>query len=79
MKIGVSEFKAKCTQILRQVTTSRESVEVTNRGVVIAVVVPPAAQEESGGGEFLGSLRGTASYVGDILSPVAEGEWDAAR
>ncbi len=36
MKIAVSEFKARCTRILRELGTTREPVEITSRGVAIA-------------------------------------------
>jgi len=79
MKIAVSEFKARCTRILRELGTSREPVEITSRGVVIAVVSPVEPEQGPDPAAFLGSLRGTASYVGDIVSPVAEDEWGALR
>ncbi len=79
MKIAVSEFKARCTRILRDLGTTREPVEITSRGVVIAVVSPAEPEGGLDPETFLGSLRGTASYVGDIVSPVAEDEWEALR
>ncbi len=79
MRMAVTEFKAKCTQVLREVGTTRESVEVTNRGRVIAVVTPPV-DEKDDPMAFFGSLKGTASHVGDIVSPaVDEDEWEACR
>ncbi len=80
MKIPVSEFKARCTQILREVASSPYRVEVTNRGKVIAVVGPPQAKPAKDPKKFFGSLAGSASHVGDIVAPAAdEGEWEAAR
>ena len=34
MKMSVSEFKAKCTQVVREVATHPYMVEITNRGTV---------------------------------------------
>ena len=39
--MAVSEFKAKCTHVLRDVATEYMTVEITNHGKVIAVVEPP--------------------------------------
>ena len=43
-QLSVSEFKARCTSILRQLEAQPERIEVTNRGRVIAVVLPPTAE-----------------------------------
>ena len=77
MKMPVSQFKAKCTQVLREVAEQGYSVEVTKRGEVVAVVSPPADTAKRDPAAFMGSLRGTATHVGDIISPVAENEWEA--
>ncbi len=80
MKYSVSDFKAKCTWILREVAEKYQTVEVTNRGKVVAVVEPPKPEKKKDPKKFFGSLAGTASHVGDIISPaVDEQEWDAAR
>ena len=41
MQMSISEFKAKCTQVVREVGTKYQIVELTNRGKVVAQVVPP--------------------------------------
>ncbi len=80
MKMSVSEFKAKCTWVLREVSTEYKSVEVTNHGKVIAVVESPKPEKKHAPKKLLGSLAGTASHVGDIVSPaVNTKDWDAAR
>ena len=80
MKMSVSEFKAKCTWVLREVYTEYKTVEVTNHGKVIAIVESPRPEKKHAPKNFFGSLAGTASHVGDIVSPaVSAKEWDAAR
>jgi prevent-host-death family protein len=80
MKMPVTKFKAKCTQILREVATKPYTVEVTNRGKVIAVVSPPKPKPKKDPTKYFGSLAGTASYVGDIVAPaVKEKDWEACR
>ena len=80
MKISVSEFKAKCTQVVREVATHPYTVEITNRGKVVAVVSPPPAQERADPKEFWGSLKDSVAYIApDFDEPMGEGEWEAAR
>ena len=47
MKLSISEFKAKCTQVVREVATHPYTIEITNRGKVVAVVSPPPAGQVS--------------------------------
>ncbi len=80
MKMSVSDFKAKCTQVLREVAETYGTVEVTNRGKVVALVEAPKPAKRKDPKKFFGSLAGTASHVGDIVSPAVRGkEWDASR
>ncbi len=80
MKMSVSNFKAKCTQVLREVAETYGTVEVTNHGRVVAVVEAPKPAKRKDPKKFFGSLTGTASHMGDIVAPaVREKEWDAAR
>lgn len=79
MKVAISEFKTKCTKIIRDISISKESVEITNRGCVVAVLSPSPASAGLDIKVFLGCLRGTAKYVGDIVSPLGEEEWDACQ
>jgi prevent-host-death family protein len=80
MKMSVTEFKAKCTQVLREVATHPYTVEVTNRGKVIAVVSPPAPQEAPDPKTFWGSAKGTVIYIDpDFDEPMGDDEWEAAH
>ena len=80
MKMSVTEFKAKCTQVLREVATHPYTVEVTNRGKVIAVVSAPAPQSVPDPKTFWGSGKGTVTYIApDFDEPVGDDEWEAAH
>ena len=80
MKMSVSEFKAKCTQVVREVATHPYTVEITNRGRVVAVVSPPPLEEQENPGVFWGSLKGSVSYMApDFDEPLGEEDWEAAR
>ena len=80
MKISVSEFKAKCTQVVREVATHPYAVEITNRGKVVAVMSPPPAEERANPGAFWGSLKGSVIYMApDFDEPMGEADWEATR
>jgi antitoxin (DNA-binding transcriptional repressor) of toxin-antitoxin stability system len=77
--ISVTEFKAKCLDILGQI--SRHEVErlvITKRGKPVAMVVPPPA--EAGSVESLyGLLKGTVIIPPDfdLTEPVLDEPFDA--
>ena len=77
-QIPVSEFKASCTKILREVASGRKQIEVTNHGRVVAVVSPPKRLARSMK-EFAGSLRGTVTYRKGWDAPMGTKDWDACR
>jgi prevent-host-death family protein len=80
MRMSVSEFKARCTQVVREVATEPYTVEITNRGKVVAVVAPPAAAAPADPAAFWGSLKGSVLYVApDFDEPLGEAEWEASR
>lgn len=78
MKMSVTDFKSRCTQVLREVAERRYQVEVTNRGKVVAVVRPPEEETPPDPKSYVGRLAGTVTYLGDIVQPLDE-DWDAAR
>ncbi len=75
MKIAVSEFKAKCSQIFRSIEELDEIIQVTRRGKIIAVVQPPLT-EKADPEEFLNCLQGTISYSDKWDEPLGEEDWD---
>ena len=75
--IPISEFKATCLAVLERVRRTGVSIIVTRRGTPVAEISPPPAPPVP---DWVGSLRGTARIVGDIVSPsVPEDDWDALR
>lgn len=78
MKVAVSEFKAKCTRMFRDVEELRETIEVTRRGKVIAIIQPPETGKTDPA-EFLGCLQGTVSFAPDWDDPLGEDDWDAYK
>jgi prevent-host-death family protein len=79
MKIAVSEFKSKCTKILRDVAKGRQSVEITKRGKVMAIVSPVEPEKELDPKEFLGCLHGTVSISPGWDEPLGEDDWEASK
>ena len=71
--IPAGEFKAKCLKLLDQVEQERETLVITKRGRAVAQIVPIPAETD-----FVGSMRGSVLWEGDIISPL-ENEWEAAQ
>lgn len=76
VSIQVSEFKATCLSVIERVRKTGQGVLITKHGVPVAELVPSRPQPKRKRQGFLGSMRGTASLSGDLVSPVlTEQEW----
>ena len=71
--ISVSEFKATCLAVLEDINKQKKRVVITKRGKPIAEVIPFEADHEKI------PLKETVSFIGDIISPVAENDWEALK
>jgi antitoxin (DNA-binding transcriptional repressor) of toxin-antitoxin stability system len=79
-RVAVSDFKARCTALLRDLAGRPRRIEVTNHGRVIAVVTAPSAEARPDPAAWLGSLRGTVLRQEEPSVPAVEGsEWDVIR
>ncbi len=77
-EIAISKFKATCLAVLEKVRKTGKPVLVTRFGEPVAQLVPPPVKERPT--RNLGSLRGTASITGDIISPAADADdWEVLR
>jgi prevent-host-death family protein len=65
-RIGAGEFKAKCLQLMEEVKRDGIEVVITKRGQPVARLVPAEAVEEK---DIFGSMRGSATIHGDLVSP----------
>lgn len=75
--IDASEFNAKCLALIDEVAETGERIMILKEGRAVAELVPQASQED---GSLLGSLKGEAEAVGDIVSPAVPVEaWDVLR
>lgn len=79
MHIPVSEFKAKCTQVLREISMNPNTqVEITNRGKVIAILRPPKPATKVN--PAWGSLKGSVTFMSDDFNqPLGDADWAASE
>ncbi|MBI2682789.1 MAG: type II toxin-antitoxin system prevent-host-death family antitoxin [Acidobacteriales bacterium] len=77
-EISVSKAKATFLALVEEVSKSGKAVRVTKRGKVIAVIEPVRSAMDRR--KWLGSMRGTAKILGDIVGPIIdENDWDALK
>jgi prevent-host-death family protein len=75
--VSISVFKATCLAALERVRVTGRPLLVTKRGVPIVQVIPaPPLEPEDAG---YGAMRGTAEELGDLVEPLGEEDWEAAR
>ena len=73
--MAVSEFKARALRTLDDVASSREDVLITKRGRPLARVVPVDDSEKVQPGRLAAALV----FEEDIVSPLGDESWEAAR
>ena len=71
--LSVSEFKAKCLSVLQDVDKQKKRVIITKRGKPIAEVIPHESEDKEV------PLEDTVTFMGDIISPVAEEDWEVLK
>ncbi len=72
--IKAGEFKAKCLELMDEVSASGETIVVTKRGKPVAKLGPIIERPA----ELFGFLKGNFAFVGDIISPV-DADWGPAE
>lgn len=72
--IKAGEFKAKCLKLLDEVAASGDTLVITKRGKPVAELRPVAAKPKP----RVGFMRGTVTYMGDVISPV-DAEWEVLK
>jgi prevent-host-death family protein len=71
--LSVSQFKATCLAVLEEVKQHKKRVLITKHGKPIAEIIPYENKKKQA------SLKDTVQILGDIVSPVAETDWEASR
>jgi prevent-host-death family protein len=75
--IPISEFRAKCLAILRQVQKTKKPVRITRHGKPVADIVPVRVPRAA---NWMGSMKGQIKILGDIVSPAGEeSDWEVLR
>ena len=72
--VGMAEFKANCTRLLREVQAGGEPITVTNRGRPVATVSQPVDKPKRK--SAFGMLKGTVTIHGDLDEPI-DPDWEA--
>jgi prevent-host-death family protein len=76
-EIPISEFKAKCLKLLKQVQKTKQPIRVTRFGKAIAEVVPPSPVSTS---DWMGSMKDKIEILGDIVAPAGEpDDWEVLK
>ena len=70
--IAASEFKARCLEIMDEVERTGIEVTITKHRKPVARLVPAMPVKQG----FVGSMKGMAEILGDIVSPTGE-LWDS--
>jgi prevent-host-death family protein len=73
--VNISTFKARCLELLRRVKETGQPILVTRRGEPIAQIDPPAPAPRPG--SWLGAAKGSGEILGDVVSPLGPGAWEA--
>jgi prevent-host-death family protein len=71
--LSVSKFKATCLSVLDDVKKQKKRIIITKRGKPIAEVIPFDHGKEDA------PLKDTVAFIGDIISPVAEEDWEVLK
>ena len=65
-RVTVSDFKAHCTEYLRELEKGDEVLEITRHGKVVALVKKPEEEQHEGPrsiADLMGSMRGTVIFA----------------
>jgi prevent-host-death family protein len=73
-RVLISDFKARCIELIKRVQTTRQPLIVTLRGRPLAKVVPYEEPGETG--VRLGSRIGQAVFKGDLVQFDFGAEWE---
>jgi prevent-host-death family protein len=72
VEVAATEFKARCLEFMDCVSKQHQEFVITKRGKRVARLIPV----EEKPAKFVGYMKGTILYCGDIVSPVNE-KWNA--
>ena len=73
-KIPAKRFKARCLETIDEVAKNGTEIIITKDGKPIARILPFEAKKR----EDISSLKGTATHIGDVISPINVA-WEAGK
>jgi prevent-host-death family protein len=73
--LPVSEFKAKCLQLLKDVETKGDRIVITKRGRPVAEVVPPKTAMRP----LRGMWKDSVKILGDIVYFNTSDDWESNK
>lgn len=71
--LPISKFKATCLAVLKDVNRQKKRVIITKRGKPIAEIIPVDNQKKEK------PLKETVLFIGDIVSPVSQDDWEILK
>ncbi len=71
--VQAGKFKAQCLALIDEVAQSNEALVITKHGKPVAKLLPYDSERDGTDA----SLKGVATYIGDIISPIDD-DWEAA-
>ena len=80
-EVPISEFRTECLALIEGVRRTRKPLRVTRGGKPIVDIVPTAATKPvMDRAKWIGSMKGTVTILGDIVSPaIDKDEWEVLR
>jgi antitoxin (DNA-binding transcriptional repressor) of toxin-antitoxin stability system len=76
-EVSVSQLRADCSSLLKQVQKTRSAIRVTRFGKTIAEIAPVAPVAP---GDWMGSMKDSIEILGYIVAPASNQEdWVALR
>jgi prevent-host-death family protein len=72
--IAIGKFKAECLALISGLVQTHEEIIITKHGRPVAKVIPYETDKE----REAKPLKGLATFVGDIVSPIDE-KWEANK
>jgi prevent-host-death family protein len=66
--INISKFKAKCLQILAELSKRTEPLEITKNGEPLVIIYPASIKKK--GQALFGCMQGSGEIIGDIVEPI---------
>jgi prevent-host-death family protein len=77
-EVPVSQFKSKCSSLLKEVSATKEALCITRFGDPIAIVLPAGRLQARA--DWIGCMKDSMQILGDIVSPATDvDEWEVLK